>query len=277
IDEFIVSAREKWELLPSLVILLPHGYEGQGPDHSSGRLERFLNLTAENNLRVANCTTAANYFHLLRQQALLLREDPLPLVIMTPKSLLRHPLVSSPLSDFSEGGWQPVIDRQPPPTTHEGDVPLQLSPQYQVRRMILCSGKVYADLVTHELYAQHPEVGVARLEQLAPFPGNDLLKVLDAYPLLEEIVWVQEEPENMGPWWFCRPYLRQIMDELQSNRELPVSLYSLTRARSASPAEGSTTLHNYNQRRLIESAYEKQFDPYPPRGKRKKIWATPGR
>jgi 2-oxoglutarate dehydrogenase E1 component len=146
-----------------------------------------------------------------------------------------------------------------------------------VRRMILCSGKVYADLVTSDLFPLHPEVGVARVEQLAPFPTDDLLEMLDAYPLLEEIVWVQEEPENMGPWWFCRPYLRHIMDELQSNRELPVSLYSLTRARSSSPAEGSSTLHSYNQRKLIEGAFEQKFEPYSSQGRRRKIWATPGR
>jgi 2-oxoglutarate dehydrogenase E1 component len=150
-DEFIVSAREKWGQLPSLVILLPHGYEGQGPDHSSGRLERFLNLSADENIRVANCTTAANYFHLLRRQALLLHEDPLPLIVMTPKSLLRHPLVSSSLRDFSDHGWQPVIDRQPP-VTGENEEPIELSPAHQVRRMILCSGKVYADLVTSDLF-----------------------------------------------------------------------------------------------------------------------------
>jgi 2-oxoglutarate dehydrogenase E1 component len=276
-DEFIVSAREKWGQLPSLVILLPHGYEGQGPDHSSGRLERFLNLSADENIRVANCTTAANYFHLLRRQALLLHEDPLPLIVMTPKSLLRHPLVSSPLRALSESGWQPVIDRQPPPVTSENEKPVELSPVHQVRRMILCSGKVYADLVTSDLFPQHPEVGVARVEQLAPFPTLDLLNMLDAYPMLEEMVWVQEEPENMGPWWFCRPYLRQIMDELQSNRELPVALYSLTRARSSSPAEGSSNLHAYNQRKLIEGAFEKQFEPYSRHAKRRKIWAAAGR
>jgi 2-oxoglutarate dehydrogenase E1 component len=275
-DEFIVSGREKWGQLPSLVILLPHGYEGQGPDHSSARLERFLNLSADNNMRVANCTTAANYFHLLRRQAMLLHEDPLPLIVMTPKSLLRHPLVSSPLSALSDGGWQPVIDRQAPPTP-EGQEPAKLSPPHKVRRMLLCSGKVYADLVTSDLFAQHPEVGVARIEQLAPFPTDDLLQILDAYPMLEEMVWVQEEPENMGPLWFSRPYLRQILDELQSNRELPVSLYTVTRARSSSPAEGSSTLHNYNQRKLIENAFEKKFEPYSGKGKRRKIWATSGR
>jgi 2-oxoglutarate dehydrogenase E1 component len=275
-DEFIVSAREKWGQLPSLVILLPHGYEGQGPDHSSARLERFLNLSADNNMRVANCTTAANYFHLLRRQALLLHEDPLPLIVMTPKSLLRHPLVSSPLHAFSEGGWQPVIDRQPPPVSSEDEEPVQLSPPHKVRRMILCSGKVYADLVTSDLFPQHPEVGVARVEQLAPFPTADLLDMLDAYPMLEEMVWVQEEPENMGPLWFSRPYLRQIQHELQSNRELPVSLYSLTRARSSSPAEGSSNLHAYNQRKLIEGAFEKKFEPNSTQGKRRKIWAAPG-
>ncbi len=147
IDEFIVSARDKWGQLPSLVLLLPHGHEGQGPDHSSARLERFLNLAVGNNLRVANCTTAANYFHLLRRQAALLSIDPLPLVVMTPKSLLRHPLVSSPPRAFSEGGWQPVIDHVPAAAGKAAAKPA--SPE-MTRSLILCSGKVYVDLVTSE-------------------------------------------------------------------------------------------------------------------------------
>jgi len=238
IDEFIVSARDKWGQLPSLVMLLPHGYEGQGPDHSSGRLERFLNLAADNNLRVANCTTAANYFHLLRRQAALLQVDPLPLVVMTPKSLLRHPLVSSPPRAFSQGGWQPVID-------HAWGSP---EDRDAVRRLILCSGKVYMDLMTSEIQPRHPEVAVARLEQLAPFPAEDVADLLSHYGGLAELAWVQEEPQNMGAWEYLRPHLEQAVAG-------KAALRLVSRPASASPAEGSNNIHTHNQRELVERAY----------------------
>ncbi len=241
IDEFITSARDKWGQLPSLVLLLPHGYEGQGPDHSSARLERFLGLAAEKNLRVVNCTTSANLFHVLRRQAALLRVDPLPLVIMTPKSLLRHPLVSSAPREFSEGGWRPVIDRSPAPN-------LPLPPADQVRRLILCSGKIYVDLISSDLAIQHPEIGVARLEQLAPFPSGDIHNLLAAYPALHELLWVQEEPENMGAAEFVRPFLEEAVGS-------SVSLGFVARPSSASPSEGSNNQHAFNQRHLIEQAF----------------------
>ena len=249
VDEFIVSARDKWGQLPSLVMLLPHGYEGQGPDHSSGRLERFLNLAADNNLRVANCTTAANYFHLLRRQAALLDVDRLPLVVMTPKSLLRHPLVVSPLQAFSAGGWQAVIDRQPPPPRDADKEAGALAPVESIRRLILCSGKVYVDLVTSEAQPQYPEVGITRVEQLAPFPAAEVNELLARYPNLEEVRWVQEEPENMGAWQFVRPYLEEVVAG-----KMPLRL--IARPRSASPAEGSNNLHTYHQKRLVEMAFE---------------------
>ncbi len=249
IDEFIASARDKWGQLTSLVLLLPHGYEGQGPDHSSGRLERFLNLAVENNMRVANCTTAANFFHLLRRQAALLMVDPLPLVVMTPKSLLRHPLVSSPPRAFSEGAWQPVIDRTGPPPQpgkkHAGILP----PPEDVRRLILCSGKVYVDLLTSEIQPSHPEVSIARIEQLAPFPTADVGSLISGYPALDEIIWVQEEPQNMGAWEYARPYLEMVIAG-----RMPLRLVS--RPPSASPAEGSNNLHIYNQRQLVEGAFQ---------------------
>jgi 2-oxoglutarate dehydrogenase E1 component len=246
VDEFVVSARDKWGQLPSLVMLLPHGYEGQGPDHSSGRLERFLNLAADNNLRVANCTTAANYFHLLRRQAALLELDPLPLVVMTPKSILRHPLVNSPMRDFTEGGWQPVIDRQAPPP-QPGQEAHPLTPAAEIRRLILCSGKVYVDLVTSEIAPQHPEVAVARVEQLAPFPLEDVRALIGRYPALEEIAWLQEEPENMGAWDWARPYLEQAAGD--------IPLRVIARPRAAAPAEGSNNQHTQHQKMLVESAY----------------------
>jgi 2-oxoglutarate dehydrogenase E1 component len=235
VDEFIVSARDKWGQLPALVMLLPHGYEGQGPDHSSGRLERFLSLASDTNLRVANCTTAANYFHLLRRQALLLKVDPLPLVVMTPKSLLRHPLVSSPMRELVEGSWQPLI---PPILTGEPT---------QVRRLVLCSGKIYVDLISVDNRA--PEIAIARIEQLAPFPIQDIQNLLETLPGLEELVWVQEEPENMGAWHFARPFLEEISDGR-------INLSHIGRLRSASPAEGSNNLHAHIQRHLVEQALD---------------------
>jgi 2-oxoglutarate dehydrogenase E1 component len=253
IDEFITSARDKWGQLPSLVLLLPHGYEGQGPDHSSARLERFLGLAAEKNLRVVNCTSSANLFHVLRRQAALLSVDPLPLVIMTPKSLLRHPLVSAPLRDFSEGSWRPVIDR-----CALGDQPLP--PAAKIRRLIVCSGKIYVDLVSSELAAQHPEIGVARLEQLAPFPSGEVHELFASYPALKEILWVQEEPENMGAAEFVRSFL----EEAAGSR---ASLRIMARPSSASPAEGSNNLHAFNQRSLIEQAFA-PLEVLPKRGPR---------
>ena len=199
IDEFLTSARAKWGLTPSLVLLLPHGYEGQGPEHSSARVERFLEAAADINLRIANCTTSAQYFHLLRRQAALLLPDPLPLVVLTPKSLLRHPMVASRPLDLSEGRWQPVLTD-----------PEALARAREVRRVILCSGKVYVDLISSEFRAQHPEVAICRMEQLYPFPWADLHPVLDGFPNREEIVWVQEEPENMGAWEFVRPLLEDV-------------------------------------------------------------------
>jgi 2-oxoglutarate dehydrogenase E1 component len=248
VDEFIVSARDKWGQLNSLVVLLPHGYEGQGPDHSSGRVERFLSLAAGNNMRLANCTTAANFFHLLRRQAALLTVDPLPLVVMTPKSLLRHPLVVSPLRAFTEGGWQPVIDRTGPPPRQGEQQEFPLPPAGEVRRLILCSGKIYVDLVTSDIQQQHAEVGLTRLEQLAPFPLEDVRALLERYPALDEVMWVQEEPENMGAWDFVRPYLEKAIDG-----RVPLRL--VARPPSASPAEGSSNLHAYVQRKLLERAF----------------------
>src|SRR5690606_12504253 len=197
VDEFIASGRAKWGQTPALVLLLPHGYEGAGPDHSSARLERFLTLTAENNMRVANPTTPAQFFHLLRRQAKLLESDPLPLIVMTPKSLLRHPMVMSSMRELAEGRWQPILSD---PRAEEAPDTIQ--------RLFLCSGKVYFDLIASELHEEHPEVAIVRVEQIAPFPADDLAPVLDSLPALEEVVWVQEEPENMGAWTFVAPRLR---------------------------------------------------------------------
>jgi 2-oxoglutarate dehydrogenase E1 component len=238
VDEFIVSARAKWGQTPSLVLLLPHGYEGQGPDHSTGRLERFLSLAAETNLRIANATTAAQYFHLLRRQAELLRVDPLPLIVMTPKSLLRHPGVASSLRELAEGRWQPIID----------DAQAQQDPA-SVRRLIWCSGKVYYDLAASPLRAETNAVAIARVEQLYPFRPDDFEAVLAGYPSLQEMVWLQEEPANMGAWEFMRPRLEELAAGAWPLRYIG-------RARNASPAEGSSARHAINQAALVEQAFE---------------------
>ena len=240
IDEYIVSARAKFGQTPSLVLLLPHGYEGAGPDHSSSRVERFLQMAADTNVRIVNATTAAQYFHVLRRQALLLETDPLPLIILTPKSLLRNSLVASSLSELAQGHWQPVID--------DADAKPKT-----VRRVILCSGKIYIDLVSSKLRAEAKNVALVRVEQLYPFPTADLTPVIERYTNAEEIVWTQEEPENMGAWEFARPLLSELLDG-----RLP--LRYLGRPRSSSPAEGSAAAHSYNQAALIEQAFKQEVN-----------------
>ncbi len=237
IDEFVVSARAKFGLTPSLVMLLPHGYEGAGPDHSSARLERFLQLTGDINIRVANPTTPAQYFHLLRRQALLLENDPLPLIVMTPKSLLRHPLVISSLNELAEGQWQPVIDDP-------------VSKPAKIQRVILCSGKVYIDLVGNKARPDH--VAIVRVEQLYPFPAEDLQPILDRYTKANEIVWLQEEPENMGAWEFARPLLTELVKDR--------SVRYIGRPRNSSPAEGSASRHKANQEALIAQAFSVEVE-----------------
>jgi 2-oxoglutarate dehydrogenase E1 component len=236
IDEFLVSARGKWGLRPSLVLLLPHGHEGQGPDHASARPERFLQLAADINMRVANCTTAAQYFHLLRRQAALLLVDPLPLVVLTPKSLLRHATVASAPRDLAQGRFRMVIPDDE-----------RLPAAAGVRRVLVCSGKVYVDLVSSEHRAARPDVAVCRLEQLYPVPMRDVRAAIEAYPNAEEVVWVQEEPENMGGWEFIRSHLTEVAGGRTVRR--------VARPRSASPAEGSAARHTINQQALIEQAY----------------------
>jgi 2-oxoglutarate dehydrogenase E1 component len=240
VDEFIVSAREKWGQTPSLVLLLPHAWEGAGPDHSSGRLERFLQLAAKTNLRIANCTTAAQYFHLLRRQALLLESDPLPLVVMTPKSLLRNPAVASRLEELAQGSWQPVIPD------------LEATAQ-DVRRLVLCSGKFYYDLITSEQRARNKDVAVVRVEQLYPFPAEDLSAVFGLYPGLQEIVWAQEGPKNMEAWEFMSWRLQRLVAG-----RWPINYVG--RRRSGSPAEGSPAAHRKNQSMIVEYAFQWQFE-----------------
>jgi 2-oxoglutarate dehydrogenase E1 component len=238
IDEFLLSGRAKWGLTPSLVLLLPHGNEGQGPDHSSGRIERFLGLAAEINVRIVYPSTAAQYFHLLRRQALLLKTDPLPMVVFTPKGLLRHPLTASSLHDFTTGGWQRVIDDQSLPGKKK-----------DVKNLTLCSGRIYIDLVTSDLRKENPDDAIVRVEQLYPFPKKELEEVLAEYPNAERLIWVQEEPLNMGAWNYLRPHLRLLVEDR-------LTLHYVGRPESSSPAEGSTTLYRINQRSLIEQAFD---------------------
>jgi len=194
VDQFMVSGLAKWGQTTRLTLLLPHGYEGGGPEHSSGRLERFLQLGAEGNIRVANCTTPGQYFHLLRRQALITKRR--PLVVMTPKSLLRLPAAASSLEDLSEGRFQPVLDDP----TLPGD-------RDEVTRLVLCSGKVYYDIIGHEARAEASHVAVGRVELLYPFAENELRKLMESYPRLQTVVWAQEEPKNMGARQTMEPRL----------------------------------------------------------------------
>jgi 2-oxoglutarate dehydrogenase E1 component len=252
IDEFLVSARSKWGQEPSLVLLLPHAHEGQGPDHASARPERFLQLAADVNMRIANCTTAAQYFHLLRRQAALLLTDPLPLVVLTPKSLLRHPLVASTPRDLAEGRFRTVID--------DDEARARTA---EVRRVIVCSGKVYVDLAASDRRAAAREVAIVRVEQLYPAPAQNLRAALDAYTNAGDIVWMQEEPENMGAWDFFRPHLI----EAAAGRRVRV----IARPRSASPAEGSAARHAQQQQLLIDAA----FGPFSSMHERSKSGSKP--
>ena len=239
VDEFIVSAREKWSQLASLVMLLPHGHEGAGPDHSSGRLERFLQMAAKTNLRIANCTTTAQYFHLLRRQALLLAKDPLPLIVMSPKSLLRNPDVYSTGRELVDGRWQPVIDDAEADPLH-------------VERVVFVSGKFYLDLVKSEYRQQYSNTAIVRVEQLYPFPAQALHNVIQRYPNVKQIVWAQEEPKNMGAWEFMGYRVKKLVGP-----SIPVNYVG--RRRSSSPAEGSRTAHNVNQAKIIEYAFDWDF------------------
>jgi len=232
IDQFISSGLSKWRETSRLTLLLPHGYEGNGPEHSSARLERFLQLAAQENLRVANCTTAAQYFHLLRRQAL--DATARPLVVVTPKGLLRLKEATSTIGEFVGGSFRPVID----------DPRLD---KRRVGRLVLCSGKAYYDIVGHEAYAEASEtVAVARIEQLYPFPTQAVAAVVGSYPWLEEVVWAQEEPQNMGPW----RSIRHRLEEAASGRRLRFA----GRPWRASPSEGYPTAHLIEQDRIVRAA-----------------------
>jgi 2-oxoglutarate dehydrogenase E1 component len=232
VDQFLVAGLSKWRQTCRLTLLLPHGYEGNGPEHSSARLERFLQLAAEHNVRIANCTTSAQYFHLLRLQALLPAAR--PLVVMTPKGLLRLHDASSRLADLAEGAFWPVIDDQ-------------VVDRSGIRRLVLCSGKVYYDIVGHDARAEATETAVARLEQLYPFPVEPVAGLLRAYPALAEVVWAQEEPQNMGAWRATRHRLEEALPD-------GVALRYVGRPWRASTSEGYPTAHLLEQDRIAREA-----------------------
>jgi 2-oxoglutarate decarboxylase len=234
VDQFMVSGLAKWGQATRLTLLLPHGYEGSGPEHSSGRLERFLQLGAEGNIRVANCSTPAQYFHLLRRQALIQKRR--PLVVMTPKSLLRHPAATSSIEDISDGRFQPVLDD--PTLPGERD---------KVTRLVLCSGKLYYDLVGHDSRAGADHVAVGRVELLYPFAENELRELMQSYPSLKTVVWAQEEPKNMGARNVMEQRLSWIMPE-------GVGYEYIGRQLRASPGEGYAAAHRTEQARIVREA-----------------------
>jgi 2-oxoglutarate decarboxylase len=234
IDQFIVSGLAKWGQTSRLTLLLPHGYEGSGPEHSSARLERFLQLAAEGNIRVAYPTTPAQYFHLLRRQARIAKQR--PLVVMTPKSLLRLPQAASSVSELVEGRFQPVL----------GDP--TVDPE-QVTRLVLCTGKIYYDLLASGTREENPEVAIGRVELLYPFPQAELMKLVESYPNLREVVWVQEEPRNMGARAFMSPRLLQVLPE-------HLRFGYIGRPERAASGEGYPIAHATEQQRIISAALD---------------------
>jgi multifunctional 2-oxoglutarate metabolism enzyme len=240
VDEFVTAGEVKWGQQSSLVLLLPHGQEGQGPDHSSGRPERFLQMCAQDNMRVANPTTPANYFHLLRRQALSPKRK--PLVVFSPKSLLRHKLAVSPVADFTTGTFQPVI----------GDGGINGNPldTNAVKRVLLCSGKVYYDLFQSRAQRGVTDTAIIRMEQIYPLPVDELKAVLAQYPNAEDFAWVQEEPANQGAWSFVALNLLEHLEGVRLRR--------ISRPAAAAPAVGSAKLHEAEQSALLEAALPKQ-------------------
>ncbi|MGH7615739.1 MAG: 2-oxoglutarate dehydrogenase E1 component [Gemmatimonadaceae bacterium] len=239
-DQFISAGFSKWRQECGLVLLLPHGYEGQGPEHSSARLERYLQLSAEDNMVVAYPSTPAQYFHVLRRQAM--RKPPRPLILMQPKSLLRMPAAASSLDDLATGRFKPVIDD-----------PKAAESRDQVQRLVFCTAKMYYDLTAGD----HPaNVAIIRVQELAPWP-RDVAEVVDLYPNVEEVVWVQEEPKNMGAWTYVQPRLRASIGTL-------TTLRYVGRPERASPAEGYKSTHDVEQARIVKDALT-----YAPSSKRR--------
>ncbi len=235
-DQFLSSAEDKWNVMSPLVIYLPHGYEGQGPEHSSARMERFLILSAENNMQIANCTTPANFFHILRRQ--FKRDFRKPLIIFTPKSLLRHPKCISPIKDFTSGGFKEVIDDA---TAKPG----------LVNKIVFCSGKLYYDLLAEKEKINNNTIALVRLEQLHPFPKVQVEKIKEKYKLSSTTIWTQEEPANMGAWEFIRNHM-----------PADFKIKSICRPASGSTATGSPKFHVVRQQKIIDKVFEECDCPY---------------
>ena len=234
IDQFISSSEDKWHRLSGLVLLLPHGFEGQGPEHSSARLERFLNLCAEDNMQVVYPTTPAQIFHVIRRQVV--RPWRKPLVVMTPKSLLRHRRAVSGLDELATGTFQRIIPEIDP----------AIEPK-KVKRVLMCSGKLYYDLLERREAEERTDVAIVRFEQLYPFRPDEVREALSGYPKNVDVVWVQEEPWNMGPWFFIQARIPGVIE--------PRKLRAITRPESASPATGSGSAHKLEQQRLLDEAF----------------------
>jgi 2-oxoglutarate dehydrogenase E1 component len=226
IDQYIVSAEQKWNTPSSLTLLLPHGYEGAGPEHSSARMERFLQLSANNNIQVANPSTPAQYFHLLRRQGL--RKVRKPLIVFTPKSLLRSPLCVSKLDDFTKGSFQELLDDPTPPK--------------KAKRLIFCSGKIFYDLLSAR---KRTDVAIIRIEQLYPLRIEQMKLLIDQYKGFTECFWVQEEPENMGAWNFIGPFLQHCVPKL----------HYVGRPPNATTSTGSSKKHKQEQAALLQQAF----------------------
>ena len=237
VDQFITSAEDKWKRLSGLVMLLPHGFEGQGPEHCSARVERFLTLAAESNIQICNPTSAAQYFHLLRRQVKCKWRK--PLVVLTPKSLLREPLVTSPLEALCDGGFQAIVEDP------------EFSPKKKVSRVLITNGKIGVDLQKARTELGRSDLALIRLEQLYPLPAEELRKALQKYPSDVPVYWVQEEPRNMGAWYF----MKVKWDEF--GLEQSWKLHGVCRPESASPSTGSKKMHKIEQDELIAEAMGK--------------------
>ncbi len=247
-DQFIAAAERKWHRMSGLVCLLPHGYEGQGPEHSSARLERYLQLCAQDNMQVANCTTPANYFHILRRQ--MKRDFRKPLILMTPKSLLRHPLAVSDLGEMGPDSHfcrtlADDAERRPDTTS------IRLKPDKRIRRVVLCSGKVYYDLLAAREKHGIDDVYLMRIEQLYPFPHRLLVSELERFAKRAEFVWCQEEPLNMGAWTFVEQHLEWVLTTIGARQKRPAYV---GRPASASPATGYYRKHLEEQQRILDQA-----------------------
>ncbi|MGB1757312.1 MAG: 2-oxoglutarate dehydrogenase E1 component, partial [Pseudomonadales bacterium] len=247
IDQFITSGEHKWARLSGLTLLLPHGYEGAGPEHSSARLERYLQLSAEHNIQVCVPTTPAQMFHLLRRQ--MIRPSRKPLIVLTPKSLLRHPDAVSSVSALTDGRFDPVLVDQS-----------QAKDASQVTRVILCSGKVYYDLMNARNTQELKHVAIVRIEQLYPFPELALEEAIKPYSKMSEVIWCQEEPMNQGAWYSSQHHMRRTLQRIDDHLHLKFA----GRPASAAPAAGNMGLHQTQQDRLVELALSGKFEEFDP-------------